>query len=151
MSVVTYLTLVVERGFVDVLRVALDAGVSVDSCTPDHHKSPLICVAAMYGQTETARELIARGADVNATFLFIKPKAGIPILVFALKDKNGETYHIDRPMCVTACDLSALDIALGFYCNREPNPSLVKLLRQAGAKTAIELGGRDWYDKQQRN
>jgi hypothetical protein len=92
---------------VGVLRAALDAGADANARTPDVHKAPLLSVAAYYGRADAARELLARGADVNALYLFRAPAAGSATLGLRVRGANVQ-------LCsrVVAREVSALDCAL---------------------------------------
>jgi hypothetical protein len=147
----TYADLAAERGHADVLRAAIAAGLSPNHRSPLSLKEPLLCTAANYitrGQLETVTVLLDGGADVNAIFVDSQPSAGSAGFFASRSVPTGEKYDLCIDMLYTACDATALDIALGrtLRGSRRLNPPLERLLRARGAKTAVELGGRPHFE-----
>lgn len=122
-----------RRGDLTALRAALDAGVNVDTTDPWPRQTALIR-AAMFGQAEVARLLIARGADVShgaapdgMTALHWAAAADAPAIVTALVGAGADVHGPD------GVGQTPLDYALGGFGMAGAGPAAVDALLAAGA------------------
>lgn len=111
-----------ELGYLEALRLLLDANGRVAlGRFDDQSRSPLI-FAIVGGSVSAAEMLIAAGADVNASD---EPRVGNPPIRWATSEQNEEMVRLllragADPTKPGWMQLSALDVAKGWKSSRKP-------------------------------
>ena len=123
---VNYCSLAAERGFTDIVVLALQAGASLETRTYDFCETTLLGLAAGGGHLALVRMLLGRGADVNATF------RGTAIFCPCCAKRGVDNYK-PGPW------LTATEVALHPDGGSKLNMRIVRVLRNAGGLTFDEL------------
>jgi len=145
------------QGNLEAIKQHVSAGTDLDAKEPAGGGTPLI-VAALFGQTEAARLLIEKGADVNiqnndgATALHVAAFFGHPETVKLLLEKdaevNAKNIRAETPLDTVAGEWSPelegiyryvaglwqIQVDLGRI--KAARPQIAALLRQLGGKTS---------------
>jgi ankyrin repeat protein len=122
---------------VPAIKRLIVAGMDVNaplSWDPDYPRSPPLCIAALSGQCDGVRLLLAAGADASA------------IEQPPLKPKAGFTYSYDSPLITAAgsgnADLVRLLLAAGAdrdYCAEIRDSALHEAIQSATGKKHLEV------------
>jgi len=146
-ATVHWLQLAVERGHAAVLRLALDAGLGVETRDADLFKKTPLHNAVFYGREECARLLVERGADVNACFSWTRvleaDESGISsreVSVARARQPGASAGDAGAGEFMWRHDRSVLDCALKGDVGRPPlSADFLSLLRARGAKAAEDM------------
>lgn len=124
-----------SNGFIDVVKILLNAGADVNAKKRDDHMTALLG-AVLSGQISIAESLIAAGADVNAA-----NNSGATPLILAAAHPDGATMvrlllnaGADTNATAGTNNMTALGIAKVGLAEDSGFEEIVKLLLDAGAK-----------------
>jgi hypothetical protein len=150
---ITWPLLAAFRGSVDVLRLALAAGLCPNVTNCDFDGASLLCLALSFRRYEFVRVLLEEGGaalELNAVYpsFFVEDAAHQTTHTVAMAGMGvggRELLVHESAAPVYACESTALDCALGRGGGGAAPMWLLEMLRERGARTGAELGARARY------